>query len=261
MRERKIRARQILLREKSALKRELLFLRAVSFGIFVCFSVFRASFFTKDINFFGFIVKNTVIMIPAAAGTLVLLYFYFSHRLYFSGRIYGIQNSEFPKPHTLLKISTVLRYIAFLLIRKSRDFLWLLFFLAPALSVGVLVFRTFAVGGNIQRMMFFSLIAAFFLLAVIGFGFYFYVSGRYFLSELLFLRCTGQSPFEIQKNSAVFTTDNLSSIAFFRIRCLFTRGSVKGKMLHALFCSDLFYGRKFYKNYRGFRAVTFPEPS
>ncbi len=261
MRERKIRAGYFLLREKSSLRREQLFIRVISLGIFVCFWVLRASFFSGEINFFGFEAKRNVLMLPAFAGTAVLLYFYFSHRLHFSGRLYSIQDSEFPKPFTLLKFGTVVRFMAFSLIMRCLSLLWLLFFLSPAGCVAVLIFRSFAVGGSIQRLMFFTLIAAFILLLIMGYGFYFYISGRYFLSELLFIRCPGQNPFEILKNSAGFTNEVLSEISFFRLRSIFGRGSVRGKMLSVLYCSDLFYNRRFYENYGIFRSTTFPEPS
>ncbi len=261
MREKKLRAGYFLLREKSSLKRELLFTKAVSLGIFICFSVLRASFFPLKIDFFGFEAQSSVLMLPAAAGTAVLLFFCFSRSLYFSGRLYSMQDGEFPKPYTLLKSGTVLRFIALSLIKKSLGFLWLLFFLAPAGCVGMLIFRAFSVGGNIQRTMLFALLGAVILLGVTGYGFYFYVSGRYILSELLFIRNPRQNPLEILKSSACFTGSCLGHIALFRLRSILGRGTVTGRMLSAVYCSDLFYNRKFYKSYGVFSPVTFPEPS
>ncbi len=261
MREIKMRAEYIMITEKRPLKREMLLMRGTALGIFICLAVLCVSFTLGEFYFYGFEFQRKILMLPSASGVLVLSYFYFSQRLYFAGKLFYLSGEYTEEPASLIRVSTVLRYALFVLREKTVNALWLTFFLMPSRLLGIVIIRTFIETGNMQRVMFFTLITAFLLLTVIGLLFYFYLSGRYFLSELLFIRCPKQNGFEIMKNSSLLTRDNLWKIMLFRIRSFFGKGGATGKMRRALFSSDLFSDRKFYKKYGLVRPVTFPEPS
>jgi len=142
-----------------------------------------------------------------------------------------------------------MRFALFRITAGARKLLRLSFFLLPSRLILVIIYRTLYETGNIQRVMLLTLISAFIALTAVGLFFSFYLSGRYYISDLLFIRCQRQKPSEIMKNSALLTTDSLREIMLFRIRNLFSRGGVTGKMRCAIFSRELFSDRKFYKNY------------
>ena len=245
MREINMRAEHILLENKRELRREMLFLRVTGFGIFVCAGGAAAG-----------LAGNKLLILPGLAGGAALLYYYLAGGLFISGRSFSLAGEgaeELPLRQTL-----VLRFARFCAVRSLVKFLWLNFFLMPARLIGMIAVRTLSETGNIQRVMLMTLAGAFVLLCAVGSGFYFYLSGRFYLSELLFLRCPGQRVGELLKNSALLSSGRLTEIMLFRIRNAFWAGRVRRKIRGAIFSYDLFSDRKFYKRYG---LVTFREPS
>lgn len=243
-----IRTENILRCYKCELRREGLMVRVTAYGILVCAGMLLSSFY-----------GNKMLLLPSAFGIAVLLYFYLSERLFLSGRMFCLSGESETAP--AVRFFTVMRFALFKVAEGIVKLLWLNFFLLPSRIMAVIVIRTLYETGNIQRAMLFTLITAFMLLSTVGICFYFYLSGRYFLAELLFLRCPGQSPFEILKNSALLTSAGLTRIMLFRIRNALCTGKVKRKMRCALYAGDLFSDRKFYKNYGLVRPLTSREPS
>ncbi|MBO5397154.1 MAG: hypothetical protein J6A97_09765 [Clostridia bacterium] len=236
MREIRLRAEYIILKHKRELRRETLLMRMIIPGIFVCLGAGASAFF-----------GNGVLLLPSAAGVCLLLYFYFAQRLFLTGRYIFLSGERGEVP--LIRFSSVMRFALFRITAGTRKLLRLSFFLLPSRLILVIIYRTLYETGNIQRVMLLTLISAFIVLTAVGLFFSFYLSGRYYISDLLFIRCQRQKPSEIMKNSALLTTDSLREIMLFRIRNLFSRGGVTGKMRCAIFSRDLFSDRKFYKNY------------
>lgn len=261
MREIKLRAEYIMVAEKRALKKEMLLLKGAALGIIICLGVFIVSFTSGEIYFYGFYFGRKILMIPCIFGISVLSWFYFSERLYFTGRLFYLSGESTEDPSFFVRFGTVLRYALFVIWEKTVSFMWLNFFLLPSRFVGIIIIRTFSETGNMQRVMLITLVSAFALLSAVGLAFYFYLSGRYFLSELLFIRCPKQNVFEILKNSSLLTRDSLTRIMLFKIGRLFGKRGITGKMRRALYASDLFSDRKFYRNYGLIKPVTYPEPS
>ena len=261
MRERKIRAGYVLLRERASLRRELLFIKLLYLCIFICALMLRGCVFSGDGYFSGAFPIRGILMISSALGGLAFVYFYFAHRLYFSGRIYGLGSREISEPGTLMRFGAVVRFIVLWGTIRLIKLLWLMFFMSPAVFLLFLVLRTLLVGGEIQRMMLYSLIAVSLILSAVGAGFYFYVSGRYYLVELLFVRNPRQNVLEAVKSSGVFTGKSLFRTALFRIRCALRGGGVYGRMLRAVYCCELFYGKDYFSKEKARGGFTFPEPS
>ncbi len=246
MREINLRAEYILLKFKSELKREGLLSRVTAIGIFVCAGVLLSAFY-----------GNIFLALPSAAGGILLLYFYFAQRLYLSERFAFLAGER--EALRTVRISRVLRFALFKLYAGTVRFLWLNFFLLPSRITAVIIIRTLYMTGNIQRVMLITLVFATLILCAVGLIFYFYMSGRYFLSELLFVRCPKQKPSELLKSSALLTKGRLTEIMLFRIRNTFFAGGVKRKMRCALSAFDVFSDRKFCKSYGLVSPFTFRE--
>ncbi len=247
MREIKLRAEYIMLKNKRELRREMLLLRITALGIFVCMGAGVAAF-----------SENKVLLLPSAFGGILFLYFYFAQKLFLTGKFVFLSGETGEMP--LIRFSSVLRFAVFKVTEGLVKLLWLNFFLLPSRLAAVIIIRTLYETGNIQRVMLLTLITAFLMLNAVGLFFYFYLSGRFYLSDLLFIRCPGQRAFEILKNSALLTSDSLREIMLFRIRNVFSKGGATGKMRCVLFSRDLFSDRRFYKNYGLIKPLTFPEP-
>jgi hypothetical protein len=246
----KLRAGYLMLKNRKEIKREMLFIKLMLAGIVFCLA-----------GGMSFLLSGKLLLfLLSLAGGILLSFFYFSGRLYLAGKLYSLSGEMSEEPSWLIRFSSVLRYAVFVLREASVKFLWLNFFLLPSRFAGLIILRTLMLTGNIQRIMLFALLAAFVLLSLGGWCFYFYTSGRYFLGELLFVRCPKQKPSEILKSSALLTAGSLPGVMLFRIRNLFSRGGAYGRMRSALFSSDLFSDRKFYKNYGLKKPFTFPEP-
>lgn len=249
MSEIKLRAEYLMLEGRKEMKREMLLLRLIPSGIFICLGVGLSSLFSGGVLLF----------LLSLAGGIILTFFFFSERLYLTGRLYSLSGDITEDAFSFMKASSVLRYAVFVLTGWAVKFLWFNFFLLPSRLAGLIILRTITETGNIQRVMLFTLLGAMIVLGAVGWGFYFYLSGRYFLGELLFIRCPGQSPIEILKSSALLTAGDLGGVMLFRIKSLFLRGGAYGRMRGAVFSSDLFSDRKFYKEYGLVKPFTFPE--
>lgn len=246
MREIKLRAEYIMLRYKKELKRETLLMRMIIPGIFVCIGAGVSAFY-----------GNGLLLLPSCVGVCLLLYFYFAQRLFLTGRYIFLSGERGEVP--LIRLSSVMRFAVFKLREGAVKLLWFNFFLLPSRIVLLIIVRTLYETGNIQRVMLLTLISAFLVLSAVGIFFGFYLSGRYYIADLLFIRCQRQKASEILKNSALLTSGSLREIMLFRIRNLFARGGVTGKMRCALFSRDLFSDRRFYKNYGLIKPLAFPE--
>ena len=243
-----LRARVLMLKGGKGLRREMLLIRLIKAGILICLAMGLSSFY----------VKRWLLCLPSFGGALLLLFFYFAERLYLTARLYSLSGDITEEPCRFMRFSLVLRYALFSALQGTVKFMWLNFFLMPSRFVGLIILRTLSETGNIQRVMLFALMGAFIALSVAGWGFYFYLSGRYFQGELLFVRCPVQNAAEILKSSALLSAKSLGGIMLFRIRNAFLRGGVYGRMKGALYASDLFCDRKFYKKYGILRPLTFP---
>ena len=239
-----LRAAYLLIGSRGEIRREMLLMRGAVFGIFVCACA---------------LLSRKMLILPSLAGLILFSYFYFAERLYISGKIYFLSGEITDSPSSLMRFSVVIRYIRLKITVWGVKLLWLNFFMLPSRIIGVIIIRTLYMTGNIQRVMLYTLILAFFVLTLIGLLYYLYLSGRYCLSELLFVRSTMQRPLEILRSSAIFTEKELFHIMFFGIKSTFT-GRVTAEMRRALFCSGIFSDRKFYKNYGIMRPLTFREP-
>ena len=247
MREINLRAEHILLEHKREIRREILFVRIVLLGAVLCAGAGACALY-----------GNAFIILPAVFGGALFIYTCFAEGIFLAGRLYYLSGNGEAEP--LIRVKLVMRFARFKVTEGLVKFIWLNFFLLPSRIAGLIIIRTLYVTGNIQRVMLLTLIAAFFVLGAAGLIFYFYLSGRYFLSELLFLRCPGQKPREIIKNSALLSSGRLREIIFFRIRNALSYAWVKRKIRSAVFACDLFSDRGFYKNYGLVSPLTFREP-
>ena len=243
MREIKLRAEYLLLKAGKEIRREILLMRAEILGMLLCT---------------GALFSGKMLILPALAGLIALLYFYFAGQLYLSGKYYYLTGEISEEP--FIRFSLVLRYIRLRCLQGLWGLFWLNFFLLPSRITGLIIVRTLAVTGNIERVMLITLLSAFVILGIIGTGFYSYLRGSGCLAELLFLRCPNQSPRELLRSSCLITAERLSVIMLFRVGSFFGKRGAAGRLRRAVFISDLFSDRRFYKNYGLVRPVTFPEP-
>ena len=249
MSERGRRAKYILVTEKGALKRERLLMNGIFSGLFLSRAVFTASFFREEVYFFGYSLKTEILSVISAAAFFILLYFYYAHRLYFSGRLFYLADQSFDEPQRLMKPLVILRYGVFCAVKAGVKLFWTVFFLFPSGFILAVIVRAFALTGNMQRVMFFALSGAVLLLFIAGLYFFLRVRTRYFMAELLFIRNPRQSPLQLLRNSAAFAERGFPGRRGAAVYYGHLRRSIYSRLVLALFLSDNFFEREYYRSY------------
>ena len=243
----KMKTRYILHRRRLLLCRRLFSLFVSAAGCVICLLTGTAFFFVREAVITESIrLSPVVINICAFVAAVLFFYFHFSERLFFNAQIFHFADKSFSLPENYCSPFVVGKYMALSVTVFLLKSLWAIFFYLPSVFVFFVIVRTLEVGGQMPEMMLYAMLSAFVALLLSGSVFFTVVSGRYFISTLLFLRNPRQRIREIIKTSAEFTCDRLITVLYYRLSIL-TKGKIYGKCMSVFLMSDIFYERKYYR--------------
>ncbi len=216
-------------------------------GFFVSAFVLFGEIYTADTLWENLPVREELLCAFCVFSGISFLFLYFFFDLHNKARLYFLSDSKNTAPEAICDFFSVIRYICFTLTVRTVRILWRVFFYLPFFTVVLILNRALYVNGMMIREMLYALVFSAVMLFVTGTVFCFFVTGRYYLCDMLFFRNPKQAPFEIIKTAVFFTRGRLREIAFYRIKLLFSGTGVFRKCVTVLIKEDIFYERRYYK--------------